>query len=131
VCFFGVESSDADLKDSLQTLVGRGQMHTAAMVDSAVRLPQRQRGAGEQAPSKPRPDICRFANVADKTLVLKARTKLRGSNVRVQENFTRLQRKHHNACWAAFVKAKEEKKKVFWTAEKLFIDGKEHNPAAA
>ena len=73
------------------------------------------------------------ASFQDKLGVLKARSKLRGTDfhsVGVDENLTTRQQAARNACWDQYLQARREKKRTFWRGGQLFVDGELRPPTA-
>ena len=65
--------------------------------------------------------VVRFRSKADKLTVFKARGKLRGKPVGMDDDLMHLQQQRKNAACPAFKDAKSRGVKTQWRAEKLFI----------
>ena len=65
--------------------------------------------------------IVEFATVADNRKVFKARGKLAGCNIGLDDDLTPLQQKQKYAARAKFKEARAQGLKTRWEAEKLYI----------
>ena len=105
---------------SLKTAVGqfvcKDRMQTDAVVTKATRFESKREGD-----VSPGLVIVEFANVVDKRKVFRARGKLAGCNVGLDDDLTPLQQKQKSAAWAKFKEARAQGLKTRWEAEKLYI----------
>jgi len=108
--------SPATLKTAVGQFVCKGRMQTDAVVTKAKRLENKRKGD-----VSPGLVIVEFATVADKRKVFKARGKLAGCNVGLDDDLTLLQQKQKSAAWAKFKEAKAQGLEARWEAEKLYI----------
>ena len=112
--------ADNETPTTLKTAVGRfvrkDRMQTDATVTKATRFENKREGD-----VSPGLVIVEFATVADKRKVFKARGKLAGCNVGLDDDLTPLQQKQKYAAWAKFKEARAQGLKTRWEAEKLYI----------
>ena len=65
--------------------------------------------------------LVQFKTKADKRAVFKARSKLAGTRIGLDEDLTRLQQERKRAAWPVFKDLKAKGTKTQWRAEKLFV----------
>ena len=108
--------SPATLKTAVSRFVRKDRMQTDAVVSKATRFENKGKGAVSTGMV-----IVEFATVADKRKVFKARGKLAGCNVGLDDDLTPLQQKQRSAAWAKFQEARAQGLRTRWEAEKLYI----------
>ena len=101
--------SPATLKTVVGQFVCKGRMQTDAVVTKATHLENKREGD-----VSPGLVIVEFATVADKRKVFKARGKLAGCNVGLDDDLTPLQQKQKSAAWAKFKDARAPGLKTRW-----------------
>ncbi len=108
------------LKQAVSQFVSN-RMQTDAAVAKATRFSNKREGD-----ASPGLVIVEFGSVADKKKVFRARGKLAGCNVGLDDDLTPLQQKQKAAAWDKFKEARAGNLKTRWEAEKLYIkQGKE------
>ena len=75
-----------------------------------------------------RPIVCRFKSFKDRELVRNAAVALKGSRYGVNEQYPKEINDRRKSLWPFFKEAKDQKKKVHFKKDKLFIDGVEFIP---
>ena len=91
-------------------------MQTDAVVTKATRIENKREGD-----VSPGLVIVEFASVVDERKVFKARGKLAGCKVGLDDDLTPLQQKQKSAARAKFKEAGAQGLKTRWDAEKLYI----------
>ena len=91
-------------------------MQTDAVVAKATRFLNKREGD-----AIPGLVIVEFGSVADKKKVFRARGKLAGCKVGLDDDLTPLQQKQKAAAWDKFKEARAGNLKTRWEAEKLYI----------
>ena len=103
------------LKQSVGNLVAK-RFATDATVVNVKRLPQKRKDA-----ASPRVVIVELSSVADKRTLFKARSKLAGSDVVLDDDLTPFQQTQRSAAWPTWQAARANKQPARWEAENLFI----------
>ena len=70
--------------------------------------------------------VVQFERKQQKIAVFKARGKLAGTTIGMDDDLTHLQQKRKNAAWPAFKDFKAKGVRTQWRAEKLFVKDGEH-----
>lgn len=70
--------------------------------------------------------VVQFEKKQHKITVFKARSKLAGTTIGLDDDLTHLQQKRKNAAWHAFKEFKARGVRTQWRAEKLFVKEGEH-----
>lgn len=70
--------------------------------------------------------LVQFEKKTDKHTVFKARAKLAGTPIGMDDDLTRLQQERKNAAWADFRAFRSQGIRTQWRAEKLFVLEGEH-----
>ena len=70
--------------------------------------------------------LVQFEKKEHKLTVFKARGKLAGTKIGMDDDLTRLQQERKNAAWPAFQDYKANGVKTQWRAEKLYVKEGEH-----
>ena len=70
--------------------------------------------------------VVQFERKQQKITVFKARGKLAGTTIGMDDDLTHLQQKHKNAAWPAFKDFKARGVRTQWRAEKLFVKEGNH-----
>ena len=112
------ESSES-LKVQVDELLS-GQLETSVACVSAKRLQTTRNGAA------PGIVVVQFAKKQHKVAVFKARGKLAGTKVGLDDDLTHLQQQRKNAAWSDFKDFRSKGVKTQWRAEKLFVKKGEH-----
>jgi len=103
------------LKQAVSQFVSN-RMQTDAVVAKATRFSNKREGD-----ASPGLVIVEFGSVADKKKVFRARGKLAGCEVGLDDDLTPLQQKQKAAAWDKFKEARAGNLKTRWEAEKLYI----------
>ena len=84
------------------------------------------------SPNKTGSILVDMGTVQDKLWVLKSRKHLRDSqrfrSTGVNEDLTKRQQEAKNAAWPAFKQARQQGKRAYWQADRLFVDGESYCP---
>ena len=104
------------LKRAVSQFVGSTRLQTDAVVAKATRFSNKR-----ESDASPGLVIVEFGSVADKKKVFRARGKLAGCSVGLDDDLTPLQQKQKAAAWDKFKEARAGKLKTRWEAEKLYI----------
>ncbi len=104
------------LKRAVSQFVGNTRLQTDAVVAKATRFSNKREGD-----ASPGLVIVEFGSVADKKKVFRARGKLAGCNVGLDDDLTPLQQKQKADAWDKFKEARASNLKTGWEAEKLYI----------
>ena len=70
--------------------------------------------------------LVQFEKKEHKLTVFKARGKLAGTKIGIDDDLTRLQQERKNAAWPAFKEYRANGVKTQWRAEKLYVKEGEH-----
>ncbi|KAL3134402.1 hypothetical protein ABBQ38_006464 [Trebouxia sp. C0009 RCD-2024] len=119
--FRNLEQVEGETSESLKDQVDElllDQLETTVACVSAKRLQKARNGTALGIV------VVQFAKKQDKVAVFKARGKLAGTKVGLDEDLTHLQQKRKNAAWSDFKDSKGIKTQ--WRAEKLFVKKGEH-----
>ena len=85
------------------------------------------------SPNKTGSILVDMGTVQDKLWVLKLRKHLRDSqrfrSTGVNEDLTKRQQEAKNAAWPAFKQARQQGKRAYWQADRLFVDGEPYCPS--
>lgn len=127
--------SQADAEKLVDELLST--LDVKATVDRVTFFPLKASYASVTAGKTPAADktgsvlVC-VADAQGRDRILKARGKLRTSDrlskMGVNEDLTRKQQAAKSAAWPAFMAARQQKRRTFWQAETLFVDGMAHHP---
>ena len=109
----------ANLKEKVDMLFA-DKLDTAVACVDAKRM---QKGRSGAAPGIV---LVQFEKKEHKLTVFKARGKLAGTKIGMDDDLTRLQQQRKNAAWPAFQDYKANGVKTQWRAEKLYVKEGEH-----
>ena len=70
--------------------------------------------------------LVQFASKKAKLAVFRAKSKLAGTPIGMDDDLTQLQQQRKNAAWPAFKEARAKGLRTQWRAEKLFVKEGEH-----
>ena len=73
-----------------------------------------------------RPILAKFISTKEKELILRNKHKLKGTNIKIMEQFPREIEQKRKTLYPIAKRAKKEKRKVLLVRDKLFIDGNLH-----
>jgi len=116
------ESPEGDSPENLKVAVDAllcQQLETAVVCVSAKRLQSKKDAALGNV-------LVQFEKKTDKHTVFKARAKLAGTPIGMDDDLTRLQQERKNAAWADFRAFRLQGIRTQWRAEKLFVLEGEH-----
>ena len=116
------ESPEGDSSENLKVAVDAllsQKMETAVVCVSAKRLQSKKDAARGNV-------LVQFEKKTDKHTVFKARAKLAGTPIGMDDDLTRLQQERKNAAWADFRAFRSQGIRTQWRAEKLFVLEGEH-----
>ena len=116
------ESPEGDSPENLKVAVDAllcQQLETAAVCVSGKRLQSKKDAALGNV-------LVQFEKKTDKHTVFKARAKLAGTPIGMDDDLTRLQQERKNAAWADFRAFRLQGIRTQWRAEKLFVLEGEH-----
>ncbi|DBA86960.1 TPA: hypothetical protein ACH3X2_000352 [Trebouxia sp. C0005] len=105
--------SPEDLKVAVDALLSQ-KMETAVICVSAKRLQTKKDAALGNV-------LVQFEKKTDKHTVFKARAKLGGTSIGMDDDLTRLQQERKIAAWADFRAFRSQGIRTQWRAEKLFV----------
>ena len=114
---------EGETPESLKTQVDKlldEQLSTNVVCSAAKRL---QKGRNDTAQGIV---VVQFKTKQHKFTVFKARGKLAGSTIGIDDDLTPLQQKRKNAAWPAFKEFRARGVRTQWRAEKLFVKEGEH-----
>lgn len=116
------ESPEGDSPENLKVAVDAllcQQLETAVVCVSAKRLQSNKDAALGNV-------LVQFEKKTDKHTVFKAKAKLAGTPIGMDDDLTRLQQERKNAAWADFRAFRLQGIRTQWRAEKLFVLEGEH-----
>lgn len=107
-----LDETPENLKVKVDAMLAE-RIQTTVVCASAKRIRRKDAALGHV--------LVEFKNKADKLKVFKARGKLAGTPVGMDDDLTQLQQQRKNAAWPAFKEATAKGLRTQWPAEKLFV----------